>query len=105
VTAARAFRIHAIAFVAGVIALAAADYLIAKSWWSLWPIVAWSVAFAVHYFYRKARSVDDRWAEARAADLRSKSYDASHIDSIAERYDAKTPEQVEKPKAPSGRPD
>jgi hypothetical protein len=101
-TGARGFRIHAVAFVAGVIALATADYLIAKSWWSLWPIALWSVAFAVHYFYRKARSVDDGWAEARAAELRSKSYDASHIDSIAERYDAKTPEQEEKPKAPPG---
>ena len=27
--------------------------------------------------------MDERWAEERAADLRSKSYDASHIDSIA----------------------
>jgi len=91
-TAARAFRIHAAAFVAGVIALAAADYLISKSWWSLWPIVLWSVAFAAHYFYRKARSVDESWAQDRAADLHSKSYDASHMDSIAQRYDAKPPQ-------------
>ena len=97
-------RIHAVAFVAGVIALAMADYLFSKSWWSLWPIALWSVAFTVHYFYCKALSADEGWAQERAADLRSKSYDASHIDSIAERYPARTPEQEEKPKAPPGTP-
>jgi 2TM domain-containing protein len=97
-TAARTFRIHAVAFVAGVIGLATADYLISKSWWSLWPIVLWSVAFAAHYFFRKARSVDENWAQERAADLHSKSYDASHMDSIAKRYDEKTPEPPEESK-------
>ena len=43
----------------------------------------------MHYLAYKARTTDERWAEERAADLRSKSYDASHIDSIAERYGAK----------------
>jgi hypothetical protein len=33
----------------------------------------------------KARTVGEGWAEERAADLRSKSYDAGHIDDIAER--------------------
>ena len=97
-TAARAFRIHAVAFVAGVIVLVVADYLIAQSWWSLWPIVVWSLAFAAHYFYRKARGVDESWAEERAADVHSKSYDASHIDSITARYDAKPPDESAKPK-------
>lgn len=97
-TTARAFRIHTVAFVAGVIALATADFLIAKSWWSLWPIALWSVAFAAHYFYRKARSVDEGWARERADDLHSKSYDASHMDSIVERYDAKPKDEAEKPR-------
>ena len=72
-------------------ALALANWLSAGSWWSFWPIVAWSAAFCVHYLVFKARTTDERWAEERAADLRSKSYDASHIDSIAERYEAKRP--------------
>jgi hypothetical protein len=33
----------------------------------------------------KARSVDESWVSERTADLRSKSYDASHIDDIAKR--------------------
>ena len=47
------------------------------------------MVLAVHYFAYKARTVDERWAETRAADVHSKSYDASHIDSIAERYEVK----------------
>ena len=97
-TTARAFRIHAAAFAAGVCALATADYLIAGSWWSVWPIALWSVAFGAHYFYRKARSVDEGWAQERAADLHSKSYDASHMDSIVERYDVKPPQEPGQPK-------
>lgn len=56
------------------------------------------MAFAGHYLIYKARTVDERWVEQRAADLHSKSYDASHIDSIAERYDVKPAEPAEKPK-------
>lgn len=37
----------------------------------------------VHYLIHKARNVDERWVEERTEDLRSKSYDASHIDRIA----------------------
>lgn len=47
------------------------------------------MAFAGHYLIYKARTVDERWAEERAADLHSKSYDASHIDRIAEDHGAK----------------
>lgn len=52
-------------------------------WWSFWPLAAWGVVLAVHYLVRKSRTVDEAWADERAADLRSKSYDASHIDAIA----------------------
>lgn len=95
---ARAFRLHAWAFVLGNAALNVTNWLNAGAWWAFWPLAAWSVVLAAHYLVHKSRSVDQRWAEERAADLHSKSYDASHIDSIAERYDVKTPEQPEKPK-------
>ena len=78
-------------------ALAGANWLSAGSRWAFWPIAAWSVALAVHYLAYRARSTDERWAEERAADLRSKSYDASHIDSIAERYPVKASDPPEKP--------
>lgn len=82
----RAFRLHAWLFGIGVALLAVANWLSGAPWWSFWPIAAWSVAFAVHYLVHKARRTDERWADERAADLRSKSYDASHIDSIESRY-------------------
>ena len=87
---ARAFRLHAWAFVVGNAILSGANWLTAGSWWAFWPLAAWSLALVAHYLVHKSRSVDARWAEERAADLHSKSYDASHIDSIAKRYDVKT---------------
>lgn len=36
----------------------------------------------MHYLVYKSRTVDDKWADERTADLRSKSYDAGHIDAI-----------------------
>lgn len=46
----------------------------------------WGVALGVHYLVYKTRTVDERWAEERTADLRSKSYDAGHIDAIAREH-------------------
>ena len=40
----------------------------------------------MHFLVHKALTSDERWVEERTEDLRSKSYDASHIDSIATRY-------------------
>ena len=93
-----AFRLHALAFMLGGVALVGADWLTGGPWWSIWPLAVWSAAFTVHYLVVKARTTDERWAEERAADLRSKSYDASHMDSIAERYQVKAPDPPEKPK-------
>ncbi len=66
-----------------------ANWLSGAPWWSFWPIAAWSVAFGVHYLVHKARTTDERWADERAADLYSKSYDASHMDRIAKDHGAK----------------
>ena len=93
-----ALRLHAGAFMLGNAALVGANWLSGEPWWFFWPLAAWGLALAVHYFVYKARKVDERWAQERAADLRSKSYDANHIDSIAERYEVKTAEPAEKPK-------
>jgi hypothetical protein len=94
----RGVRIHAGAFAAGALCLSAANWLSGGPWWSFWPIAIWAVALAGHYLIYKARTVDERWVEERAADLHSKSYDASHIDSIVARYDAKKHDEAEKPK-------
>ncbi|MDA0276440.1 MAG: 2TM domain-containing protein [Proteobacteria bacterium] len=94
--AARAFRCHAWAYCAGVGALIAANWFTGGLWWSFWPLAAWSVAFAVHYLIHKAGTVDESWAEERAADLHSKSYDASHIDRIAGDHGGKTADREKK---------
>ncbi len=86
---ARAFRLHAWAFVLGNTALGVANWLTGGSWWVFWPLAAWSVLLAAHYLVQKSRSVDEHWAEVRAADLHSKSYDASHIDRIAADHGGK----------------
>ena len=80
------FRLHCWVFVLGNAALSAANWLAGGTWWAFWPLVAWAVALGAHYLVVKSKRVDDRWVEERAADLRSKSYDASHIDSIKTRY-------------------
>jgi hypothetical protein len=93
---ARAFRLHAWAFVVGNSILSGANWLTAGGWWAFWPLAAWSVVLAAHYLVHKSRSVDERWAEERTADLHSKSYDASHIDRIAEDHGGKAAEREKK---------
>ncbi len=82
-TAARALRIHAWAFVAGACVLSAANWLSGGPWWSFWPLGVWAVVFAGHYLVSKTLSVDERWAEERTAEVHANSYDVSHIDAIA----------------------
>ena len=82
----RLFRIHAGLFGSGVALLAVANWLTGAPWWSFWPILAWSLVFSAHYLVHKARTSGERWAEERAEDVRSKSYDRAHIDSIEKRY-------------------
>jgi hypothetical protein len=94
----RGVRIHAAVFAAGMLCLGAANWLTGGGWWSFWPMLAWSLALAAHYFVSKARTVDEPWVEERAADLHSKSYDAHHMDSIAGRRDPGKP--GEKPPSP-----
>lgn len=82
-TATQAFRRHAALYVAVAFALIAANWFTGGSWWSFWPLAAWGALLGAHYLVYKARTVDEGWAEERAADLRTKSYDAAHIDKIA----------------------
>lgn len=77
-----AFRRHAWIFAAGAIVLVVANMLVGDGWWSFWPLGAWAVALGVHYLFYKTRRVDEAWVEERTQDLRSKSYDAGHIDTI-----------------------
>jgi hypothetical protein len=80
------FRLHAWAFVLGNIALSAANWVQGGDWWAFWPLAVWSVLLLAHYLVMRARTVDQRWVEERTEDVRSKSYDRAHIDSIEARY-------------------
>ena len=50
----------------------------------------------MHYLIHKARTVDEAWAEERIADLHSKSYDAHHMDRVAEDFGGKTADRDRK---------
>ena len=77
-----AFRRHAWIFAAAAAVLGVANLLVGEGWWSFWPLCAWGVILGVHYLFYKTRRVDEAWVEERTQDLRSKSYDAGHIDTI-----------------------
>lgn len=87
-TAAHALRLHAWAYAACGSALTAVNWATGGGWWSFWPLAAWGVLLGAHYLVYKARAVDEGWVDERTADLRSKSYDASHIDVIAKDHSA-----------------
>ncbi|MEQ9124886.1 MAG: 2TM domain-containing protein [Alphaproteobacteria bacterium] len=50
-----------------------------------WPLAAWSVALAIHFFVASAAAVQDEWVDERALELRMRSYDFGHIDDIRDR--------------------
>ena len=82
----RAFRLHLWAFVLVNIALNAANWFVGADWWAFWPLVVWGFVLGAHYPIFKSKRVDERWVEERTDDVRSKSYDRAHIDSIETRY-------------------
>lgn len=84
---ARTFRRHLLAFIAGNVLLTAANVATGAPWWAFWPFIVWTVALAVHYLVYKTTTIDKDWVEIRADELREKSYDRGHIDSIASRYE------------------
>jgi hypothetical protein len=80
------FRHHAVAFVVVNALLHVANVFVGASWWAFWPLAGWSVILLAHYLVFRARRVDERWVEERTDDVRSKSYDRAHMDSIESRY-------------------
>ena len=80
-----AFRRHLAAFLLVNGALTVANVYTGAPWWAFWPLIIWAFALMIHFLVYRATTVDDAWVEDRILDLRSKSYDLSHIDSIRER--------------------
>jgi hypothetical protein len=80
------FRLHLWAFVLVNLALNATNWFVGDDWWAFWPLVVWGLLLGAHYLMYKSRRVNERWVEERTDDVRSKSYDRAHIDSIQTRY-------------------
>jgi hypothetical protein len=83
VRARRAYRRHVALFIGVNVALTVVNIFVGTGWWAFWPLAVWSAVFVVHFMRYKALTVDERWVDARAAELRIKSYDRDHIDNIA----------------------
>jgi hypothetical protein len=78
------FRRHLIAFVLVNVLLTAVNVFTGPPWWAFWPLILWGLVLMLHFLVHRTRAVDESWAEERTLDLRSKSYDAGHIDDIRE---------------------
>jgi len=76
------FRRHLAAFIVVNVALSAANIFLGDSWWAFWPLIIWGVGLGAHYLVYKSRRVDEAWVEERTEDVRSKSYDRAHMDTI-----------------------
>jgi len=84
--ATRWFRYHVVAFVLGNLALWGLNRLTSETWWAFWPLFAWSLLLALHYFLLRGFHADEGWVEARVRRLRAKSYDHDHIRRIEASY-------------------
>jgi hypothetical protein len=82
----RAYRWHALAFLALNGSLGLINALLGGYWWSFWPLFITGLALAVHYCLYKAVAVDEGWVEERTQELNLKSYDRSHIEDLKSRY-------------------
>jgi hypothetical protein len=80
------FRLHLWAFVLVNLALNAANAFFGGDWWAFWPLLVWGLVLGGHYLVYKSKRVDARWVEERTEDVRSKSYDRAHMDSIEARH-------------------
>jgi hypothetical protein len=87
------FRRHLAAYLVVNIGLTAANIAGGAPWWAFWPFAIWSMVLMVHYLVYKTATVDDAWVDERVEDLRSKSYDLSHIDDIARKPGGAAPER------------
>lgn len=81
----RAFRWHMLAFVLVNAALTAVNIYMGAPWWAVWPLLVWGLAVMIHFLVYRAATIDDAWVEERTVDLRLRSYDLGHIDTIHER--------------------
>ena len=61
--------------------------LIGGNWWRFWPMMAWAVLLAIHYFIASTLAIDEDWAAEKATDVRTRSYDLDHIYNSDKRFE------------------
>jgi len=85
---AKGFPTHAKIFAGAFVLVVAANLGLGAGLPLFWPLAAWSVVLALHFFIASALDIDEGWAADRADDLRHKSYDFDHIRDIQSRIRA-----------------
>jgi len=81
---AQGFRRHRLTYILSNIVLTGINLYTGAPWWGVWPLVIWGIALMVHFFAYRISTVDEAWVDERVEDLRTKSYDFSHMAEIRE---------------------
>ena len=84
------FRYHVFGYVLGNGLLYLINKATSEAWWAFWPLFAWSLLLACHYFLIRSVRADNAWAQDRALRLRAKSYDIDHIRAIEHSFQTRT---------------
>jgi len=82
----RWLRYHVLGYLAGNGLLYLINKATSETWWAFWPLFAWSLLLACHFFLVRSVRPDDAWAQDRALRLRAKSYDIDHIRAIEHSF-------------------
>ena len=83
---ARVYKTHRMLFGAAVMAWVAAAALIPGNWSMFWPVIAWSIAFLIHFLVFKGLHIDEKWVNERVNRINEEAKDISHIKAIRDDY-------------------
>jgi|TARA_Y100000780_G_scaffold126762_1_gene114063 hypothetical protein len=79
------FRLHALLYFLSNATLLGTKFLFGTDWPLFWPLFAWGLLVAIHYFIAGAFDIDEDWANDKILELKGRSYDFDHILNIEKR--------------------
>lgn len=82
----RLYRRHSVLYGTGVVVWALAVAFVPGEWSAFWPMMIWTIAYAVHFLIFKGTHVDPDWVEERVERLTDEAKDFSHIEAIRGDY-------------------
>ena len=85
------FRLHALLYILSNAGLLGTKFLLGTDWPLFWPLFAWSLLVAIHYFIAGAFDIDEDWANDKILELKGRSYDFDHIRNIEQRVVERDP--------------